>query len=156
MPAGELNLKRKDGSAVEVYSSHAVINLPNGERELFCVDVDISDIKRAQLIQKVLFNITNAVHLKTKLEDLLHLITFELSKLMECSHLYIAFYDKEKDVFTSMTENDTVESFPEWPATASLTGKVVKEKHSLLIKKMPLMNWCKRRSQAYRRASEVG
>lgn len=135
LPAGELNLKRKDGSAVEVYSSHAVINLPNGERELFCVDVDITDIKRAQLIQKVLFNITNAVHLKTKLEDLLHLITFELSKLMECSHLYIAFYDKEKDVFTSMTENDTVESFPEWPATASLTGKVVKEKHSLLIKK---------------------
>lgn len=135
LPAGELNLKHKDGSTVEVYSSHAVINLLNGERELFCVDVDITDIKRAQLIQKVLFNITNAVHLKTKLEDLLHLITSELSKLMECSHLYIAFYDKEKDVFTSMTENDTVESFPEWPATASLTGKVVKERHSLLIKK---------------------
>jgi len=134
IPAGEIVIKHKDGKAVEVYSSHVLIKLLSGERELFCVDVDIADIKRAQLIQQLLFNITNAVHLNRKLEELLNIIAAELNKLMDCSNLYIAFYDKEKDVFTSMTETSGIENIPTWPAEGSLTGKVVKEKRSLLIK----------------------
>lgn len=134
MPAGELVLKHKDGKKVEVYSSHVLIKLLNGEQEFFCVDVGIAEIKREQLIQQVLFNITNAVHLNRKLEDLLNIIADELNRLMDCNDLYIAFYDKENDMFTSMSETDEVENIPEWPAAGSLTGKVVKEKRSLLIK----------------------
>lgn len=134
IPSGEMLRKHKNGSEVEVYSSHVLINLLSGERELFCVDVDIADIKQAQLIQQVLFNITNAVHLNRKLEDLFSIITREINSLMECSHLYIAFYDKEKDIFTSMGELNELENVSEWPAAGSLTGKVVKEKRSLLIK----------------------
>lgn len=133
-PSGEMEMKHKDGSTVEVYSSHAIISLLSGERELFCMDVDISDIKQAQLVQKVLFNITNAVHLNRKLEDLLNIISLELNSLMEYSSLYIAFYDKENDMFSSMSETDDIEDVPEWPAEGSLTGKVVKEKRSILIK----------------------
>ena len=43
---GELNLMRKDGSRVMVYSSHAVLRPPDRPAELFCVDIDISDRKR--------------------------------------------------------------------------------------------------------------
>jgi len=38
----ELNLQRKDGSRVQVLSSHALVHTPDEGDELFCVDVDLS------------------------------------------------------------------------------------------------------------------
>lgn len=46
MPApAELSLMRKDGTRTLVLSSHAVIQLPGGTPELFCIDIDISGMK---------------------------------------------------------------------------------------------------------------
>jgi PAS domain S-box-containing protein len=47
IPAGELSLVRKDGSTVEVFSSHAFVNGP--EPEMFCVDIDLTERKQAEL-----------------------------------------------------------------------------------------------------------
>ena len=46
-PAEELRLRRKDGTSVDVYSSHVVVERREGEPELFCLDMDISDRKEA-------------------------------------------------------------------------------------------------------------
>jgi PAS domain S-box-containing protein len=129
----ELELKRKDGSLIKVFSSHTVVSLPNGQRELYCVDIDLSEIKRAQLIQQVLFNITNAVHINSNIEELIGIIHHELSKLMDCSNLFIAFYDAEKDEFSTFDKNDAVENIPVWPAEGSLSGLVVRRRKSLLV-----------------------
>ncbi|MDX2100606.1 MAG: EAL domain-containing protein [Leptolyngbyaceae cyanobacterium bins.59] len=48
IPAGELSLMRKDGSRVVVYSSHLMLTNANGEQELYCVDIDLSDRKQAE------------------------------------------------------------------------------------------------------------
>ena len=48
LPAGELSLMRKDGSRVEVISSHAVVKVPGKAPELFCIDVDISQRKQIE------------------------------------------------------------------------------------------------------------
>ncbi len=42
---GELDLMRKDGSRVPVYSSHTVLRRSGEEPELFCVDIDLSERK---------------------------------------------------------------------------------------------------------------
>lgn len=42
IPAGELTLQRKDGSAVPVHSSHVMLCDAHGRREMFCLDVDLS------------------------------------------------------------------------------------------------------------------
>ena len=42
---GEMELMRKDGSRVAVYSSHTVLRQPDGEPELFCIDIDLSERK---------------------------------------------------------------------------------------------------------------
>ncbi|MEE4638596.1 MAG: EAL domain-containing protein [Wenzhouxiangella sp.] len=42
---GELELMRKDGSRVPVYSSHTVLRAPGSPPELFCVDIDLSERK---------------------------------------------------------------------------------------------------------------
>ncbi|MFY3384560.1 EAL domain-containing protein [Paracidovorax sp. MALMAid1276] len=48
MPAGELQLQRKDGSLVHVFSSHAYIQVPGHAPEMFCIDIDISGRKAAE------------------------------------------------------------------------------------------------------------
>ncbi|MFZ1612712.1 MAG: PAS domain S-box protein, partial [Holophaga sp.] len=53
IPSSELSLLRKDGSRIQVYSSHAIVHIPGREPELFCIDVDLTERKRleAQLQQ---------------------------------------------------------------------------------------------------------
>ena len=48
IPAGELLLKRKDGSSVPVFSSHALLNPIGGQPELFCLDIDLTERKCAE------------------------------------------------------------------------------------------------------------
>ena len=48
IPAGELQLRRKDGMRVDVFSSHAYIQVPGHPPEMFCIDIDISGRKAAE------------------------------------------------------------------------------------------------------------
>ena len=47
-PSSELQLVRKDGSVVPVFSSHMVLQREGYPSELFCLDLDLTDIKRAE------------------------------------------------------------------------------------------------------------
>jgi PAS domain S-box-containing protein len=49
IPSAELSLMRKDGSRVTVYSSHSVIPVPGRTSELFCLDIDLTERKQAEL-----------------------------------------------------------------------------------------------------------
>jgi len=46
LPAGEVILRRKDGSPVIVYSSHTVVCIEGKETLMFCLDLDLSERKR--------------------------------------------------------------------------------------------------------------
>ena len=48
IPAGELLLQTKSGSRVPVFSSHALLKPVGRAPEMFCLDVDLSETKRAQ------------------------------------------------------------------------------------------------------------
>lgn len=48
IPASELNLKRKDNSIISVYSSHSLIEVPEQGMKLFCIDTDLSKIKKTE------------------------------------------------------------------------------------------------------------
>lgn len=48
MPAGVLSLVRKDGSMVDVLSSHAYIDVPGQAPEIFCIDVDLTERMRME------------------------------------------------------------------------------------------------------------
>jgi len=48
MPSGELVLLHKDGHRVPVYSIHAAVYAAGKEPLLFCIDVDLSERKRAE------------------------------------------------------------------------------------------------------------
>ncbi|MEX6504107.1 PAS domain S-box protein [Pseudomonas zhanjiangensis] len=46
IPPAELQLQRKDGSPVWVYSSHSMLRNSRGQTELYCIDVDLSGQKQ--------------------------------------------------------------------------------------------------------------
>jgi len=46
--ASELVLQRKDGNAITVHSSHAVVQQSDGSKLLFCFDIDLTDRKKAE------------------------------------------------------------------------------------------------------------
>ncbi len=48
LPARELHLCRSDGAGVVVYSSHSVVQRPGYPLEIFSMDIDISERKRAE------------------------------------------------------------------------------------------------------------
>lgn len=48
IPAGELMLRRKDGSSVSVYSSHVKLDRADGEPEMHCIDIDLTARKVAE------------------------------------------------------------------------------------------------------------
>lgn len=48
IPAAELLLMKKDGTRVPVFSNHALVQLPGEEAELFCLDIDLSEQKKAE------------------------------------------------------------------------------------------------------------
>jgi signal transduction histidine kinase len=48
IPSGELKLMRKDSSLVDVYSTHTIIQIPGKPQELFCIDIDLTERKRAE------------------------------------------------------------------------------------------------------------
>ena len=47
-PAEVIELMRKDGTRVPVFSSHAVIHIPGYEPEMFCLDVDFTERRKME------------------------------------------------------------------------------------------------------------
>ncbi len=95
---------------------------------------DITDRKKDELLQRVLFNITNSVGLNSSLEELVIIIKEQLKHLMDSQHLYVAFYDAKTGLLRTLNEEeDTDDDPPAWKAEGSLTGLVIKEKKSMLI-----------------------
>jgi PAS domain S-box-containing protein len=48
IPSSELSLMRKDGSRVTVFSSHTIVKSAGKPQELFCIDIDLTELKKAE------------------------------------------------------------------------------------------------------------
>lgn len=51
---GENAMRHKDGSLIPVYSSHVTLSNIYGEEEMYCLDVDLTALKRAREQQRIL------------------------------------------------------------------------------------------------------
>jgi PAS domain S-box-containing protein len=50
LPNGELELQHKDGSRMTVHSSHIMLTNLDGEPEMYCIDMDLRELKQAQVM----------------------------------------------------------------------------------------------------------
>lgn len=51
IPSGDLTLVRKDGSPVEVFSSHVYLDIPGREPEFYCIDFDLTERRNAEALR---------------------------------------------------------------------------------------------------------
>lgn len=94
---------------------------------------DITEKKRIDQIQRVLYSISTAVLSTKNLEELLGLIRDQLGSLLDTRNFYVAFYDEETGMLNSPLTVDQKNIMHSWLAEKSLTGYLIKQKKALLI-----------------------
>lgn len=94
---------------------------------------DITERKKSDLIQRALYNISNAVVTSESLENFIELIRDELGGIIDTTNFFIAFYNKEDDTFYSPYLSDEKDKFDTWSAGKTFSAYVVETKKSLLI-----------------------
>lgn len=104
------------------------------------IATDITVKKKGEIIQKIQYNIANAVVTSKSLNELFEVVRSELAALIDTKNFFIAFYDEKTDTLKSNIDKDEKDEIPEWPAEKSLTGYVIKTKHSLLLSKEDIIS----------------
>ncbi len=132
---GEFHNKRKNGDLYWERASISPIKNPVGEiTQYLGVKEDITEQKHSEGLQKVLFNISRQVFETTDIPHLLEIVKNELSTLINTNNFYVAFYNEETDMLTMAYRVDEQDTFTEWRAKKSLTGYVVRNNKSVIIK----------------------
>ncbi len=133
IPASELVLKRKDGSRLNVFSSHVMIRNTKGEKEIYSVDLDLTQINRHQLIQEVLSDIAAATNTSVDFQDFLKKLKDSLSRIINTQNFFIALYNEEDDSLSLPIFIDDVDQFGTFPAGRTLTAYMISKNQPLLL-----------------------
>lgn len=94
--------------------------------------IDITERKHTEQIQKVLYNISNAVIITDNLNKLIGLIRSELGSIIDTSNFYIALYDQKTDTLSLPFFADEKDKLTSFPAGKTLTKYVIETKKPLL------------------------
>ncbi len=95
---------------------------------------DITSERKNQILQEILFNISNAALQQSDIKEIYPTIVKELGKIWDVNNFYIAIYDKETETFSLPFFTDEKDDFAEIPAKNTITGWVIKNKKSVLLK----------------------
>ncbi|MFC1564005.1 PAS domain S-box protein [candidate division KSB1 bacterium] len=135
----EIRFRGKDNT----YFNLAVNASPvfNAEKEIIGISAigrDITQRKRIEIIQNVLFKILEATTKTRTLKELLKRIHIEISKSMEARNFFVALYDKDSEMYTfpyHVDEHYTFDTGKPVKIGKSFTELVRKKKCPLLVNK---------------------
>ena len=96
---------------------------------------DITERKRTEQIQEVIYNVSNAAASTDDLEEMISLIHKELGTMIDTTNFYIALYDEKKDMFSLPFFIDAKDEIDTFSAGKTLTNYVRKTQKSLLANK---------------------
>ena len=95
---------------------------------------DITERKKVEMIQQVLYEISNAVNITKNLFELFKSIQSYLGKVIDTTNFFIALYNKENDTLTLPYHIDEKDDFKKtFPAGKTFTRYIIKRKKSLLV-----------------------
>lgn len=127
-------IRKKDGTSIWIEDYGKNITDENGEILYYeGIIRDVSEVKKASQIQKVLLKISQSGYEIESLKKFNKLIMKELGKLIDTTNFYIAFYNEDKQTINIpfITGEDADEEFP---VGKSMTGYLIKKNKPLLIK----------------------
>ncbi|MBV5313546.1 MAG: PAS domain S-box protein [Prolixibacteraceae bacterium] len=116
-----------------IFSNNSLGIVENNQLiRMWGTQTDITEKVRADQVQRVLYEISNAALSSINLSELIEIISNQIGKLLDSSNFYIAYYDEANGMLSTHYERDKYDQIESWPAEKSLTGYVIKNKKSLL------------------------
>ena len=94
---------------------------------------EITDRKRSEAVQHILYQITNAVIETTDLSQFLDFVRQALGEIIDTTNFFVTLYDKQNDTLTLPYFVDQKDHFTSFPAGRSLTGYIIKKNQPLLV-----------------------
>jgi PAS domain S-box-containing protein len=129
----ESDFRVKDGGIKRGLMSASLLDI-NNVPHLLAISRDISERKKTESVQHIMYNISNAVNLTKDLNELFLSIQKELGSIFDTTNFFIAFYNKEDDTLTLPFFVDEKDSFEAFPAKKSLTGYMIRNDKPILMK----------------------
>ena len=111
---------------------YPIIGTTGKVKNIVIVHQDISEQKRAEQIQKVLFNISNTVTITDNLKKLIGIIQTELGTIIDTTNFYVALCDQDSDTFSFPFYADEKDYYESAPIGKTLTNYVIVNKKPLL------------------------
>jgi PAS domain S-box-containing protein len=99
---------------------------------------DITTERKNQLLQEVLFNISTAALKQYDIKEIYPIIVQELSKIWDTNNFFIALYHKNNETLSLPFFADEKDNFYEIPTKKTITGWVIKNNKSVLLKEKDL------------------
>ncbi len=123
--------KRKDGTE---YWTEVIVTPIEINEELVGLSInrDITERKKADQIQKILYRISDAVVNTSNLQDLILLVKKELGTVLDTQNFYVALYHSKENTFSLPLILDELKDTNSFPAGKTFSAYIIKTQKSLL------------------------
>jgi len=132
----ELSLKKYDVKLIHKNGeNHDVIldiTMIPGTKQSIVSMLDITELKRSQKIQDILYSISNAVLTTNNLKELIRIIRSELGTVIDTTNFFVALYDEKTDRFLLPYYHDEIDNVSSFPASKTITHYVIETQKPLL------------------------
>jgi len=129
----EMDYKSKWGKLTTLHSFLVPLKDSDGQvSNVYTLIEDITERKRSERIQNILFKISNAVNSTESLEQLIAYIRKELGTIIDTTNFYLALYDEKTNSLTLPFFADKYDNYTKLPAEKTITRYVIETKTSLL------------------------
>ncbi len=130
--------KDKNGTRIHVSLITTAVIVNNEVVAYLGIYRDITTERKNQLLQEILFNISTAALKQMDIKEIYPTIVHELSKIWDTNNFFIALYDKASDTLSLPFFADEKDSFNEIPTDKTITGYVIKNNKSVLLRENDL------------------
>ncbi|HZY24324.1 MAG TPA: PAS domain S-box protein, partial [Bacteroidales bacterium] len=130
--------KDKSGNRIHVTLVATAIVINNEIVANLGIYRDITTERKNQLLQEILFNISTAALKQYDIKEIYPIIVQELSKIWDTNNFFIALYDKNSETLSLPFFTDEKDNFYEIPTKKTITGWVINNNKSVLLKQKDL------------------
>lgn len=125
----------KNGDTIYLLCNASVIEYM-GRNAILSINRNITDRKRAEKVQEILYNIALHIHLEKSTKELLEFVRNEIGNVIDTTNFFAAIYNPEKDTLKEIIYVDEIDKFEndEWSASQSISGHVVKEGKTVFLR----------------------
>jgi PAS domain S-box-containing protein len=130
--------KDKSGKKIHVSLVSNAIVIKNEVVAHLAIYRDITTERKNLLLQEILYNISTAALKQMDIKEIYPTIVLELSRIWDTNNFFIALYDKTSETLSLPFFADEKDNFYEIPTSKTITGWVIRQNKSVLLKENDL------------------